>query len=86
VFLNGEGVHTRGPMGERIVDDSFLMLFNADPDDASFVLPADAWGGHWQRLLDTGMPAPDGPDGPVLAAAAAVSLGGKAVVLLRRVD
>jgi isoamylase len=86
VFLNGDGVHTRGPMGERIVDDSFLMLFNADPGDLSFALPGDAWGGHWQRLLDTGTPAPDGPDGPIHDAGASMSLGGKAVVLLRRVD
>jgi hypothetical protein len=62
------------------------MLFNAGPGDVSFVLPGDAWGVHWQRLLDTGMPAPDGLDGPVHDAGAAISLGGKAVVLLRRVD
>ena len=29
VFLNGEGIPDRDPLGERVVDDSFLLLFNA---------------------------------------------------------
>ena len=29
VFLNGEGIPERDPLGERVVDDSFLLLFNA---------------------------------------------------------
>jgi isoamylase len=86
VFLNGEGVHTRGPMGERIVDDSFLMLFNADPREVTFVIPDNAWGGQWQRLLDTRNAEADGDDGPVIAAGDTIPLDGRTVLLLRRVD
>jgi glycogen operon protein len=86
VFLNGDGVHTRGPMGERIVDDSFLMLFDADPDTVSFVLPPEAWGGRWRRLLDTRNAAPDGDDGPLFAAGESIAVDGRAVVLLQRAD
>ena len=86
VFLNGEGVHTRGAMGEHIVDDSFLMLFDADPSEVSFVLPAAEWGGRWRRLLDTRTAGPDGDDGPVLPAGATIDIDGRAVVLLRRVQ
>jgi glycogen operon protein len=84
LFLNGEGVHTRGAMGERIVDDSFLVLFHDDPAPVSFVLPPDAWGKQWQRLLDTRNTAPDRDDGPVSAAGESVTVDGRAVVLLRR--
>src|SRR5581483_7235817 len=31
VFLNGLGLVESDPLGERIVDDSFLLLFNANP-------------------------------------------------------
>jgi len=84
VFLNGEGVQTHGPMGERIVDDSFLMLFDADPDEVSFVLPPEQWGARWRRLLDTRNPAPDGDGGPVFGAAETVAVDGRAMVLLQR--
>jgi len=86
VFLNGEGVHTRGSMGEHIVDDSFLMLFDADPDEVSFVLPPQEWGGRWRRLLDTRNPTADGDDGPVLGAGDTIRVDGRAVVLLQRVQ
>src|SRR4051812_11017851 len=43
VFLNGEGVHTRGSMGEKVIDDSFLMCFNADPEPVEFRVPDEAW-------------------------------------------
>ncbi|MBV8304948.1 MAG: glycogen debranching enzyme GlgX, partial [Acidimicrobiia bacterium] len=85
VFLNGGGVQTRGAMGEQVVDDSFLMLFDADPAEVSFVLPAEEWGVRWRRVLDTRNPVPDGDDGPVFAAGDTVSLDGRAVVLLQRV-
>ena len=86
VFLNGEGVHTRGAMGEHIVDDSFLMLFDADPDEVSFVLPPKEWGRRWRRLLDTGNSTPDGENGPVLGAGETIAVDGRAVVLLQRVE
>jgi isoamylase len=85
VFLNGEGVLTRGAMGEHIVDESFLMLFDADPGTGSFVLPPAQWGGRWRRLLDTRNPAADGNDGPVFDAGDSISVDGRSVLLLQRV-
>jgi glycogen operon protein len=85
MFLNGEGVHTRGDMGEHIVDESFLMLFNADSEDTEFTLPEKAWGERWRRLLDTRDALPDGDEGPELTAGATVPMVGRSVLLLRRV-
>jgi glycogen operon protein len=73
-------------MGEPIVDDSFLMLFSADPGAGSFALPAAEWGSKWRRLLDTRNALPDDDNGPEFASGEEVSIDGRAVVLLRRVD
>jgi glycogen operon protein len=84
VFLNGDGVHSRGAMGEKIVDDSFLMLFDADSGSVTFTLPPAPWGTRWQRLLDTRNADADGDDGPVLGPGDTITIDGRAVVLLRR--
>ena len=39
VFLNGQAISSPDPRGERVVDDSFLLLFNASHEDHSFTLP-----------------------------------------------
>ena len=39
VFLNGEAIPGQGPRGERIVDDSFFVVFNASDDDEDFHPP-----------------------------------------------
>ncbi|WP_433294097.1 glycogen debranching protein GlgX [Actinoplanes sp. CA-030573] len=53
VFLNGEGIHERDALGERILDDSFLLLFNASPDQVDFVLPEQAFGEMWEVVANT---------------------------------
>jgi len=87
VLLNGEGIQARGPMGEHIEDDSFFMLFNGDPDPASFAVPDAAWGERWIRMLDTAnaLPDEDGDSAPAFDAGAVLPMSGRSVVLLRRV-
>ncbi|MBI2708850.1 MAG: glycogen debranching protein GlgX [Actinobacteria bacterium] len=52
VFLNGDAIPDPDPRGERIVDDSFLVLFNASDDEIDFTLPARL-GERWVKVLDT---------------------------------
>ncbi len=56
IFLNGEKIPTPGPHGERVVDDSFLLLFNAHGESAAFVLPEAAYGEEWTAVIDTSEP------------------------------
>jgi glycogen operon protein len=84
LFLNGGGVRTPDAVGGQIVDDSFLMLFDADPGSVTFTLPPAAWGTSWQRMLDTRNAAAEGDDGPVFGPADSITIEGRAVVLLRR--
>ncbi|GAA3128881.1 glycogen debranching protein GlgX [Planomonospora alba] len=53
VFLNGDAITEPGPRGERIVDDSFLLLINAHHEDMAFTLPEALYGGAWRTVLDT---------------------------------
>ena len=39
IFLNGEGIPDRDEVGERVIDDSFLLLVNASPHQMTFTLP-----------------------------------------------
>ncbi|MER7501690.1 glycogen debranching protein GlgX [Nonomuraea pusilla] len=53
VYLNGEAITEPGPRGERIVDDSFLLLVNAHHENMAFTLPGEEFGGTWLPVLDT---------------------------------
>jgi glycogen operon protein len=81
VFLNGEEISERTPEGQDIVDDSFLLLFNASGESIPFTLPTRRFGARWQVEIATGTGAPEG----VVPARARVTLEGRSVVLFLRV-
>ena len=56
IFLNGKEIMAPGERGERIVDDSFLLLFNAHYESIDFFLPPklDQW--QWVVRIDTSKP------------------------------
>jgi isoamylase len=56
VFLNGQAIEERDPLGERIVDDSFLLLFNAFHEAVIFTMPERAYGRRWHVIVDTALP------------------------------
>jgi glycogen operon protein len=47
LFLNGDAIPTPGPQGETVIDDTFLLLFNACADQVEFVLPRARLGKTW---------------------------------------
>lgn len=53
VFLNGDAIAEPGPRGERIVDDSFLVLINAAAEDIEFTIPSASMPSSWVVALDT---------------------------------
>ncbi|MBM2620277.1 glycogen debranching protein GlgX [Actinoplanes sp. LDG1-06] len=56
VFLNGHGIPEPDALGEPIVDDSFLLLFNPTPEEVEFTLPEPAYGQAWEVAVDTADP------------------------------
>lgn len=53
VFLNGNGIRGRDTRGNRVVDDSFLLLFNGHDQALDFVLPPAEYAAAWQPVIDT---------------------------------
>jgi len=56
IYLNGEGIPERDEIGRRVVDDSFLLLFNAHHQAVPFTMPGEAYGRIWSIVLDTADP------------------------------
>ncbi len=56
VFLNGHGIRERDPLGEPIVDDSFLLLFNPLAHDVTFTMPDKEYGRMWETVVNTADP------------------------------
>jgi glycogen operon protein len=54
VVLNGAGISTPNSRGEPILDDTFVVVFHAHPENRVFKLPGPPWGKRWRRVLDTG--------------------------------
>lgn len=53
IYLSGYGLDSATERGERIVDDTFLMLINSDEKEVIFTLPDENWGKAWFKILDT---------------------------------
>jgi isoamylase len=81
VFLNGEAITEPDLRGEPIVDDSFLVLYNAQPEPASFTLPAAEYGAAWTAVLDTDSRV---AEGQTLEACASLVLEHHSLVMLTR--
>ncbi len=81
VFLNGDAIPGLDGRGERIVDASFYVLFNAHHEAVPFRLPArPEWGERWRRVLDTGEPDGEG----IFAAGEQMRVGERTVMVLQR--
>ena len=59
VFLNGEAITAPNARGERVVDDSFLLCFNANNEPVDFVTPDGDYAEEWTAVLDTWQPSGD---------------------------
>lgn len=53
IFLNGKAIPEPDARGNRVVDDSMVVMFNADDDPIIFTLPSRDHGDHWETALQT---------------------------------
>lgn len=83
VFLNGEGIDTVGSRGERIIDESFLLLFNTDDDTVEFRLPNSLSANRWMLQIDTKEPRFI-ESGQTYTGDQAVPVTARSIVVLRR--
>jgi glycogen operon protein len=83
LLLDGGAVAEPGPRGERIVDDSFVLLLNSHWEPVDFVLPDRTHGEAWQVVVDTAG-EPDGGDETEIKAGGTVQVAARSAVLLIR--
>jgi glycogen operon protein len=82
VFLNGEAITDRDRRGQRITDDSFLLLFNAQGAPVDWTLPKQ-WGKQWEAILDTSGPEREGEP---FDSGTALGVGGRSLIVFQRLD
>jgi glycogen operon protein len=88
MYLAGDAIRTRDAQGERITDDSFLLVLHAGGDVGQFCLPGQPWATSYDVVLDTatndpaGDPAGQG-DGSAHRPGETLKLTARTVVLLR---
>ena len=83
MFLNGEEIAAPDEKGQRILDESFLLLFNAHHEDVTFTLPNRRFGERWALVLSTTDPEAE-PNSLEVDALEEIVVGGRSLVLLRR--
>jgi glycogen operon protein len=86
LFLNGEEISEPGPRGERIVDDSFLLILNG-PHPLTFRLPGGTWAGTFELVLDSAIGYARRPydrEAITLLADEELDLAARSLVLLRK--
>ena len=89
MFLNGQEIAEPGPRGERVVDDSFLVLLNGGHLAVPFRLPDEKWAQTYELVIDTaiGYTAAHPPgllEGVILAGGDDFDLEGRSLVVLRK--
>ena len=81
MYLDGRGLRHRGPRGEVVLDDSYLLVLHAGNLDQAFTLPGDPWAASYEVVVDTSyedgppaglVPFPAGLDLPVRARSVAL--------------
>jgi isoamylase len=84
MFLNGREIVNRGPHGEEIEDDSFVLLFNPLGDDRSLMLPRRRFGAQWALELTTADPGVE-PGSVRFGARTDVPVPARSIAVLKRV-
>jgi glycogen operon protein len=82
VFLNGDAIPAPNERGERVVDDSFLLCFNAHSKAVNFVAPDNSYAEEWTAALDTADPT--GATQLVVKAGEKLSLQARSLLVLRK--
>ena len=80
MFLNGNGIRGMDTRGQRVVDDSFLLLFNAHDEGMDWILPPEEFAPAWRLVIDTSG-VPDLPE--TIAGGSSVAVASKGMVVLQ---
>jgi glycogen operon protein len=85
VRLGGEALNEFDANGDRIIDDTLLLLINAHHDPIDFAMVAKRPTYRWERVFDTASPQPD-PEPVTYKAGTPYKLEGRSLALFRRIE
>jgi glycogen operon protein len=80
MYLNGQGIAGADAVGNQIVDDHFLLYFNAQDSPVEVCLPAEEYAEAWDVAIDTAAASADPAAHP---AGTLMEVHGRSVVVLR---
>jgi glycogen operon protein len=88
VFLNGAGIPDLDQRGMRVLDDSFLMAFNAHYEDIDMTLPDQDYGDGWRVVVDTatGEVLGESDNERVVTAGGPLKVTARSLTVLQRVE
>ncbi|MBW3081846.1 glycogen debranching protein GlgX [Bifidobacterium phasiani] len=83
IFLNGADIPEVDWYGKQMVDNDFILIFNAHYEPIQFTLPDERYGRKWKLIVDT-----FNPDGPELnyEAGFAITAQSRSFLLLMSAD
>ena len=86
VFLNGDAIADRDARGERVVDDSFLLAFNAHHEDITFTVPDGDYASTWAVVVDTATGTVNEPGDELVEGGGTLDVVARSLVVLQRVE
>ncbi len=80
--LNGDATDIRDERGQRVTDDTLLLLVNAHHEPIPFVLPAFVPDSRWAVVFDTNRPNLK-PEQETLAGQESITMESRSLIMLR---
>lgn len=86
VYLNGRSIVEPDRRGQKVEDDSFLLMFNAHYDNIDFTIPGKQFGVSWKLIVDTteatGYPA----EAKHVHANGSITVPARSIIILRQIE
>ena len=82
-YLSGERLPDPDPRGQKVLDDSFLVMFNAHHEELEFTVPPAEYGPWWTVEIDTADENGTSGHGDAYRPGDVVVVAARSVVLLR---
>ncbi len=83
VFLNGDGISTPDERGRPVVDDDFILMFNAHSEPVTFTIPAEHERVLWSEVVNTAIEAGRPQDSTAHLPGSSISVAGRSILVLQ---
>ncbi|AWB81604.1 glycogen debranching enzyme GlgX [Corynebacterium yudongzhengii] len=86
VYLNGNAITEPDERGQQVVDDSFILMFNAHYEAIEFTLPPRKLGAKWQLVIDTTEATGYPLDAAILEAEGTLTVPARSTMVLKQLE